>query len=556
MGGMMKGRLGAEVEWGRMRGVETPASDFLAEETMVLAGERLRAVESEATKSAQAMRRRFGELTDASGQSDLSQRGKNFENFLKIGEPEMGSAMIAVPQPVEGAFWRGLGHFIKQNTLKLFSGLAGGMGGPMMIFGFFLRGVGERDPGLAHFEEVLGQYNEKLRAYDEVVTAQKKGDILDERQSVVLSDAGLKMLAEERLEFIRTNYQAHRLESANVLGSPTLAHLETHFRAEDLGSHVDFGEREVFESPAELIKMAEQALKFGYTGQMRPGLVDQWAHKTPSGDYVTVNVEMMPSGGEYGLSEPGKRVVMKLTFSKSIGKDGIVALREGERTRQVRRNAGGRDEIISLVDGLKTETQELYIIGGPYGPTGRFGIYTLFAGKYAPPISDVAFWSQHAFVTGQGTPMNVAQYRSIRNIYDSNILEPITGSFSQYVSSENGTVFMHEFVSRGNVFVDESAHRIELTTRAYRDVKAEGVSNVTLQAAPRAASEVDGYRLFAGSDEYAAGIRVQSSDPHLVEEIHYAFLKVYSQTGSALAAFDWLLNKSQWSNSGLFQWDV
>lgn len=158
--------------------------------------------------------------------------------------------------------------------------------------------------------------------------------------------------------------------------------------------------------------------------------------------------------------------------------------------------------------------------------------------------------------------MPYEEFKSARESLEKNLGYPQTARFINLVTFEKGAASFHDsWVSRGWVEVGElgaeSRQRVAVTTTAYQNKLADpsDPSGYKIREAASAPDAVEGYRLHAGTEASAGAILIQTQDRALVESIHQTFVKVYSNLGSALAALDWLLYKSQWAKSGLFQWD-
>lgn len=160
---------------------------------------------------------------------------------------------------------------------------------------------------------------------------------------------------------------------------------------------------------------------------------------------------------------------------------------------------------------------------------------------------------------GQISQMPYAEFQEARETLEKNAGAPQTERFLSLVTFQKGPPSFHDsWVTRGWVEVgevgEEVKRQVAVTTSAYQMKPTDGTD--LLKVGPASGPElIEGYRLYAGSDEFSGGILIQTKDRQLVETIHDAFVNVYSATGSQLAAFDWLLYKSQWAKSGLFEWD-
>lgn len=158
--------------------------------------------------------------------------------------------------------------------------------------------------------------------------------------------------------------------------------------------------------------------------------------------------------------------------------------------------------------------------------------------------------------------MPYEEFQSTRESLEKNLGYPQTARFLNLVTFERGTASFHDsWVSRGWVEVGElgaeTRQRVAVTTTAYQHKFADpsDPSGPKVRGAASAPDAVEGYRLHAGTEASAGTILIQTQDRALVESIHQAFVKVYSALGSPLTALDWLLYKSQWAKSGLFEWD-
>jgi len=115
---------------------------------------------------------------------------------------------------------------------------------------------------------------------------------------------------------------------------------------------------------------------------------------------------------------PAGRTVLVLNFDIPVGTDALVALNaipEGSQHKLIRDVGTPNEAIFTAVEALKgdiLETSTVTVIAGPYGPTGKWGIYTMFPGKEAPPFpsenqpeairqSNQDFWNNHGFLATQ-----------------------------------------------------------------------------------------------------------------------------------------------------------
>jgi hypothetical protein len=177
----------------------------------------------------------------------------------------------------------------------------------------------------------------------------------------------------------------------------------------DLGSTVDVKR---FGGAEELISFSEKLLARAYKGEVKPGAevevtLSPKGQKPLKGKMRVLRTGEKIDGVDVGPSDTGGRLVVEVKFDRPIGKEGVVELKDGQKALEVDRNSGGRTEKVKVVEGEKADTDTIYIVGGSYGPTGKFGLYTVFSGRYAPPISDTAYWGKHAFVTGEKSSWKV-----------------------------------------------------------------------------------------------------------------------------------------------------
>lgn len=108
------------------------------------------------------------------------------------------------------------------------------------------------------------------------------------------------------------------------------------------------------------------------------------------------------------------RVIFQINFPKAVGTDALVAIPADRKDSfiTVTRDAGTPYE--SRVQVHETneipETSTVTVIAGPYGPTGKWGIYTMFPGaealafpnpeRQAPDAlkASKTFWDTHGFL--------------------------------------------------------------------------------------------------------------------------------------------------------------
>jgi len=108
------------------------------------------------------------------------------------------------------------------------------------------------------------------------------------------------------------------------------------------------------------------------------------------------------------------RVVLTLKYDRPIGTDALVDLAgqsEDKLHRLVRDSGTSYEAIFTAVEMNQQEipkTSIVTIIAGPYGQTGKWGIYTIYPGREAPPFpsekqsaevreANIAYWKTHGF---------------------------------------------------------------------------------------------------------------------------------------------------------------
>lgn len=108
------------------------------------------------------------------------------------------------------------------------------------------------------------------------------------------------------------------------------------------------------------------------------------------------------------------RTVFQIEFDHNIGTNVLVEIPadEQEQFTTVIRDAGTPHEANVKIRESEDipQTNTVTVIAGPYGPSGKWGIYTMFPGLEAPPFpqperqspeafqSNTAFWNTHGFL--------------------------------------------------------------------------------------------------------------------------------------------------------------
>ncbi|HSA59847.1 MAG TPA: hypothetical protein VLJ37_09205 [bacterium] len=322
-----------------------------------------------------------------------------------------------------------------------------------------------------------------------------------ERKETPALLTGLGVLA--GLGILSSFAKSRDLASARSEESPLRKHLEAHLNGVDLGSTVDVKR---FGNTDQALAFAETQLERAYRGEIEPGseipVVCDVPGKGPmKGKIRFLTTDEKIDGSRVGPSGPGGRIVLQVTFSEPIGTNGIAELKPGRQTVTVQRVSGGRTETVQVADGPAKPTNTLYIIGGPYGPTGKFGLYTLYAGTYAPPMTDTAFWSRHAFVTGDNRQsfratsdgrMEVMEGSRLHQmIQDGKILPPfdgirdrVAGAFhedwrSQYAREprerdpETGRPVRWKTTKDADWIARHGTDRVDIARTRYEDLPAE-----------------------------------------------------------------------------------
>src|SRR3989338_1241896 len=239
------------------------------------------------------------------------------------------------------------------------------------------------------FDTKLQDFNERLKEYDALDSRKRRGETLNNEENELLEKN--KLLADERVGFVAKYPQFHSLASARDTSSSTYKHLQGHFDGTELGSVFTNNEGDAFTDPQQVIDLSEDILAEVYkTGNLPER--DGWTLRLVSGN------------------PPGGRIVIEAVSDNALGEDALVEITNENKDKVFRgkRTTGGRDNDVNLVVGTKKKANKMLIIGGPYGPTGQFGLFTVFPGEYAPsfsPINDpivgmtgTDFWNTHGFI--------------------------------------------------------------------------------------------------------------------------------------------------------------
>lgn len=260
---------------------------------------------------------------------------------------------------------------------------------------------------LPAFADELARMNGGLAGYDRAAGMKRRGETPSADEQAALDDPALRALDAERAAYVKAHYREHALATADIPGNPTRAHLDAHLGAIDLGSYVELGDGAVFRDGSQVIRFSEALLARAYRGELAPGTeIDvsvENAGQMVKGRARVFTTGELADGVDVGPSSTGGRLVIGITFERAIGREGTIALPEGQSSLAVTRTTGGRQETVRVIDGEKQPTFTMYIVGGPYGPSGTFGIFTVFPGVYAPPVSNAAYWEHHAFLTGEAS---------------------------------------------------------------------------------------------------------------------------------------------------------
>lgn len=218
--------------------------------------------------------------------------------------------------------------------------------------------------------------------------------------SIPHADRLLPRAMNARSQFIRANYD---FVSAAAPESSIAAHLAAHLdTAPDLGPKIRFGEGAVFKTPEDLIRFTEEHLRIGFEGGAKPGDIIS----ASIGDQP-VMLRYLEAGTKVDGVAVGPTSVADLTIIEMEAKiplgDGTIKAGDGSGLT-VRRLSGGLEDEVMVANGPAVPTHKLYIIGGRYRDVGaeggQYGLYTIYPGPFAPPVSDAAYWSSRAFVTG------------------------------------------------------------------------------------------------------------------------------------------------------------
>ncbi|MBW2996267.1 hypothetical protein KY332_03130, partial [Candidatus Woesearchaeota archaeon] len=235
----------------------------------------------------------------------------------------------------------------------------------------------------------LQSFNEQLKEYDRIDAKLRAREEISTEEQATLDN--LKPIADQRAELNKQYPQYHSLSTARDPSSRTYEHLEAHLEGTEIGSVFIKSAESKFQTPNQIIQLSEEVLEEAYkTGKItpRPG----WSFRIIRG------------------SPPGGVVVIEAIADKTIGEDALVEITEENKDQfsKAWRTMGGRNNEVNVIDGKKAETNMMHIIGGQFGPTNNFGLFTTFPGQYAPAFNNrfdevlgktgTEFWNEHGFI--------------------------------------------------------------------------------------------------------------------------------------------------------------
>lgn len=161
---------------------------------------------------------------------------------------------------------------------------------------------------------------------------------------------------------------------------------------------------------------------------------------------------------------PG-RVVLKGQIAESQGQksglDPLIELKKDQNYIELVRDAGTPNETIIKVVPVENNdsipsTKDVQVIAGPYGNSGKWGVYTVFAGQDAPAFPNAhqspeqraaneKFWNNHGFLaTPEQIEFTVAQMKSELKVHPEK-----SGIFTPMILSAEKVTKAHQAPERG-----------------------------------------------------------------------------------------------------------
>lgn len=135
------------------------------------------------------------------------------------------------------------------------------------------------------------------------------------------------------------------------------------------------------------------------------------------------------------------RLVFQISFPKAIGTDALVVIPPDKKDSfvEITRDAGTPNESkVQICESENIpETNIVTVVAGPYGPTGKWGIYTMFPGAEAPPFPNSerqkpdafeesqTFWNTHGFLATAAEVQ--AATSSLKAVMAEQSLKPAVG---------------------------------------------------------------------------------------------------------------------------------
>lgn len=149
-----------------------------------------------------------------------------------------------------------------------------------------------------------------------------------------------------------------------------------------------------------------------FAGSLTPGSKFFPLDKQEREKLVNELDQQLAAAFEDAGENPG-RIVLEIDMGRAIGTDALVKVQEKNNVVHGTRDAGTpHEQPIKMIEKDPAEiptTSIITVIGGPYGPTENWGVYTMFPGAEAPPFPNqerqqsedfekfTEFWDKHGF---------------------------------------------------------------------------------------------------------------------------------------------------------------
>jgi hypothetical protein len=182
----------------------------------------------------------------------------------------------------------------------------------------------------------------------------------------------------------------------------------------------------------------------------------------------------------------GERLEAELDLPGVIGYDGLVQLDDLSPSAQVTQEPRGKNEhMANVVRGVMAKpTKHMVVIAGPYGSSGKHGIYTIFPGTMAPFFPQTGEQLQEMGYTGQELETQLSEQPALQEFWDRHGLIAAGGTIEEQLYARPEVQALESVIESNKYHTEKNAlvHTHQVNEAMVDTLEFDGVTDQAVKA--------------------------------------------------------------------------